>query len=186
MTSTTPSTSTAELRKYELMVIFSGNLLEMDFLKELDELRKMLKESTKGVSHEENWGRRDLAYRVRKQKVGYYAVFNFSAEASAITELRNTIKLNPQVLRHLILILPQDFDPGRYKDFMLREEKSAGSDDRRGRAASLRPLPQEAPAAKSSEEMKKPKLAGKEEEAHLKMVEKKLEDILDNPDLDIK
>lgn len=176
------TTTPSELKKYELMLIVSGELPEAQFEKELSELRKLLQENTKGISSEDLWGKRDMAYRVKQQWRGYYAVFDFTAAPEAIAELRANIKLNPVVLRHLLISLPEDFDASKYKDFMLPEEKPAQEPRRRSvplRSASPRPVVVE----KSSE---KPVLAGKEEEEQLKTVEKKLEKILENPDIDIK
>lgn len=172
-----------QLRKYELMLIFSGELTEADFAKELDELRKLLKESTQGISYEDLWGKRDFTYRIKKQARGYYVIFNFDASPSAILELRSTVKLNQQVLRHLLITLPTDYQPGRYNELVLPEEKR--KDDRRQKpAAGAKPVSTE-PAIVSQEPAKKPTVAGKEEEEQLKTVEKKLEQILENPDIAI-
>lgn len=175
-------TITSELKKYELMLIVSGELPEAQFEKELSELRKLLQENTKGISSEDLWGKRDMAYRVKKQSRGYYVVFDFTAAPDAIAELRGNIKLNPVVLRHLLISLPEDFDASKYKDFMLPEEKPA--QESRRRSTPLRSVPPRPAVAEKSAE--KPTVAGKEEEEQLKTVEKKLEKILENPDIDIK
>lgn len=165
------------------MLIVSGELPEVQFEKELSELRKLLQENTKGISQEDLWGKRDMAYRVKKQWRGYYVVFNFTAAPDVIAELRANIKLNPVVLRHLLISLPEDYDASKYKDFMLPEEKPAQESRRRSvplRSAS--PVSRPVVSEKSAE---KPTVAGKEEEEQLKTVEKKLEKILENPDIDI-
>lgn len=183
------------------MVIFSGEMPEADFEKESGEFRRSLQESTKGISHEEAWGRKKLAYRIKKQAYGYYVIFNFASAPSAISELRTNVKLNPCVLRHLLITVPEDYVPGRYKDEVLPEAKPE-EEMRRARkmakmleakpavssrlpeaAAEKEPVTQEAAA----ETAPKPTLSGKaEEDAQLKRVEKKLEEILENPDIDIR
>lgn len=178
---------TLELRKYELMLIFSGEIPEADFEKELTDVRKLLQENTKGISYEDNWGRRDFAYRMKKQPRGYYVVFNFNAAPEQILELRSNIKLNQKVLRHMMLLLPDDYEPGRYKEEILEAEKFASEEKNKKRT--LRPPTILAPQPRATVEEKpspKPILAGKEEEEKLKTVEKKLEEILDNPDIEIK
>ncbi|MBI2638644.1 30S ribosomal protein S6 [Candidatus Peregrinibacteria bacterium] len=181
-------TSTAEeLKKYELMLIISGELPEAEFEKELTEIRKTLQENTKGISHEDMWGRKDMAYRVKKQWRGYYTVFDFTAAPESIAELRTNMKLNPVVLRYLLISLPEDYDPAKYKDYMLPQAKS--SEETRKYASKLSSAPRAAKAAETAmpkEALKKPTVAGKEEEEQLKTVEKKLEQILENPDIDIK
>lgn len=174
-------TATAEeLKKYELMLIISGELSEVQFEKELTEIRKLLKESTKGISREDMWGRKDMAYRVKKQWRGYYTVFDFTASPTSIAELRTNIKLNPAVLRYLLISLPEDYDHAKYKDYMLPQAKPA--EETRKYASRLSTAPRAVP----KESLPKPTVAGKEEEEQLKIVEKKLEQILENPDIDIK
>lgn len=179
-----------ELRKYELMVIFSGELPEGEYEKELGELRKLLKESTKGISFEDTWGRRDLAYRIKRQPRGYYAIFHFHTTPESLLELRTTVKLNLQVLRHLLVIVPDDYQPTRgLQEAEPREART--SEEERSKMQRSRPRTRmEAPVAKAAaaveEAPAKPKLAGKEEEEQLRTVEKKLEKILENPDIDIR
>lgn len=179
------ATTTNEFRRYELMVILSGDLPEGDFEKELNEIRKLLKENTKAVSYEDSWGRRDLAYRIKRKNAGYYAIFNFHAAPESLTELRMAVKLNPHILRHLLIILPEDYVVGQYKTQVLRDEKRAeeAKEMRKPRAAKkIVPVELERMAA----ELKPPTVAGKEDEEKLKKVEKKLEEILENPDIEIK
>lgn len=167
------------------MLIISGELPEVQLEKELTEIRKTLQENTKGISHEEMWGRKDMAYRVKKQWRGYYAVFDFTAAPESIAELRTNIKLNPVVLRYLFISLPEDYDHAKYKDYMLPQAKPA--EETRKYASRLSTAPRAAKALETPKEsLPKPTVAGKEEEEQLKTVEKKLEQILENPDIDIK
>lgn len=176
---TTPS---SDLRLYELMVILSGNLTESDFEKELAEIRKLLKENAKAVTYEDIWGRRDLMYRVKKQKNGYYAIFDFNATPESLAEFCASVKLNPHVLRHLLISLPENYEPGKYKTISLPVEKPA-FDEKKKSMKKVVPVELERAVSASVE---KPVLAGKEEEEKLKKVEKKLEEILENPDIEIK
>jgi small subunit ribosomal protein S6 len=53
------------------------------------------------VSKVENWGKRRLAYDIRKQREGTYAVLEVSAEPSTIKEFERQLRLNENVLRFL-------------------------------------------------------------------------------------
>lgn len=181
--------NTEDINRYELMVILSGELTEVDFEKELSEIRRMLQENTKGITYEDLWGRRDLTYRIKKQRRGYYVVFDFNAAASSVAEVRAGIKLNQAVLRHLLIALPYNYEAGRYKEQILREDSAEEEKKpRRPLVKAVRETPQveaaKEPAAVLAEPAIKPVLAGKEEEEQLKTVEKKLEKILENPDID--
>lgn len=162
---------TEELKKYELMVILSGQMAEGDFAKELDEIRKLLQENTSGIAQELSWGRRELSYRLKRQNHGYYLVFTFTAGPSALAELTTTIKLNPNVLRHLLITVPNDHQLINYET--LPEEKPI---DRKEMRREKKITPQSS----------MPVVAEKSEDKKLEHVEKKLEEILENPDIDIR
>jgi small subunit ribosomal protein S6 len=77
---------------------------------EVAELLTQLGEQVKGLGAEvtkmENWGKRRLAYDIRKQREGTYAVFEASAEPSMVKEFERQLRLNENVLRFLSTRVP--------------------------------------------------------------------------------
>lgn len=55
------------------------------------------------VKKRENWGLRNLAYRMNKNRKGHYVLFNIDAPAAAIAELERTMRINEDVLRYLTI-----------------------------------------------------------------------------------
>jgi len=53
------------------------------------------------VTKTEQWGLRNLAYRIKKNKKGHYVLFNLDAPPEAVTELERNMRLNEDVLRFL-------------------------------------------------------------------------------------
>ena len=49
------------------------------------------------------WGKRHLAYPVKKQSDGYYVLINFEIEPDAIFEIDRVIKIREEILKHLIV-----------------------------------------------------------------------------------
>jgi small subunit ribosomal protein S6 len=47
-----------------------------------------------------------LAYPIKKQSDGYYAIFNLMAEGGMLDEVERTLRLSDDVLRHKLLRLP--------------------------------------------------------------------------------
>ena len=58
------------------------------------------------VTKVENWGKRRLAYDIRKQREGTYAVFEASAEPAMVKEFERQLRLNENVLRFLSTRVP--------------------------------------------------------------------------------
>src|SRR5437773_2097314 len=59
------------------------------------------------VKKRENWGLRNLAYRMNKNRKGHYVLFNIEAPAGAIAELERTMRINEDVVRYLTLRVDQ-------------------------------------------------------------------------------
>ena len=71
-------------------------------VKELIERFKKIIEGQSGtVSHVEEWGLRDLAYRIEKQGKGLYTLFQYRSSARAVEELERNLKLTDGILRYL-------------------------------------------------------------------------------------
>ena len=54
------------------------------------------------IKKEDIWGKRQLAYPVKKCKEGYYYKLDFTAPTSAITKLEEAYRLNSDILRTMI------------------------------------------------------------------------------------
>src|SRR3712207_7128355 len=76
------------VRHYELMVILDPDLEERTIAPSLDRFLTVVTKSGGTVSTE-IWGRRRLAYEIKKQIEGIYAVIDIQAEPAAVAELRS-------------------------------------------------------------------------------------------------
>src|SRR5258707_15859814 len=68
-----------------------------------DAFTQLITEHGGEVKKRENWGLRNLAYRMSKNRKGHYVLFNIDAPAAAIAELERTMRINEDVLRYLTL-----------------------------------------------------------------------------------
>ena len=72
----------------------------------LTTLEANLKSLGAEVTKVENWGKRRLAYEIRKQREGTYAVLEASAEPAMIKEFERQLRLNENVLRFISTRVP--------------------------------------------------------------------------------
>ena len=72
----------------------------------LEQLGEQLKTLGAEVTKVDNWGKRRLAYDIRKQREGTYAVFEVSAEPSMVKEFERQVRLNENVLRFVSTRVP--------------------------------------------------------------------------------
>ncbi|MEV0334098.1 30S ribosomal protein S6 [Nocardia sp. NPDC050717] len=91
------------MRQYEVMVILDPSLDERIVGQSLDSLLNVVKTEGGKVDKVDIWGRRRLAYEIRKQAEGIYAVVELTATPATVSELDRQLGLNETVLRTKVL-----------------------------------------------------------------------------------
>lgn len=93
-------------RPYEVVYIFDSALEEAQVTEHLERFHALLRtpEAPEPVTAVSHWGTRTLAYPLRKKEVGYYVVAQFQTAPDRLPEFERAIKLDEQVLRHLIVV----------------------------------------------------------------------------------
>ena len=86
------------MRNYELMVILDPELEERTIAPSLDRFLTVVTKAG-GTVKTEIWGRRRLAYEIKKQVEGIYASVTIESEPAAVAELDRQLNLNESVLR---------------------------------------------------------------------------------------
>lgn len=96
------------LRDYE-MVYIAVPSLDDEGLATLNQRVAGWITSANGTMGDANvWGRRKLTYAIRKQTEGIYVQVNFQLNPSATRELERSMRLDEQVIRHLVVRLGED------------------------------------------------------------------------------
>ena len=94
------------LRPYEILVIVDSKPTDEEVATLLTQVGEQAKSLGIEVDKVDNWGKRRLAYDIRKQREGTYAVFEAKAEPSMVKELERQLRLNENVLRFLSTRVP--------------------------------------------------------------------------------
>ena len=93
------------MRKYEIMYILRADLEEAQRKEVMDKLAKIISDNGGKVEEtNESMGLRELAYPIKEQSKGYYVVLKVSMDNKAINEFNRLVRINPSVLRHLIVV----------------------------------------------------------------------------------
>ncbi|MFN0283782.1 MAG: 30S ribosomal protein S6 [Kineosporiaceae bacterium] len=87
------------MRHYELMVILDPDLEERTVAPSLDRFLNVVRSGGGSVENVDIWGRRRLAYEIRKKTEGIYAVVDMTATPDVAKELDRQLNLNEAVLR---------------------------------------------------------------------------------------
>lgn len=93
------------MKKYEIMYILRADLDETARNEALAKVNSILTDNgAEIVSVDEKMGLRDLAYPIDDEVKGYYVILKVNAENVALKEFDRLVKINRNVLRHLILV----------------------------------------------------------------------------------
>ncbi len=93
------------MRNYEVVYIFDPALTEDEVNARLERFHALVT-GKKGaeVTEVDHWGVRQLAYPIGKKGQGYYAVAQFIADPTDLTEFERIIKLDESVMRFLVVL----------------------------------------------------------------------------------
>jgi len=155
----------AENKMYELMLILKPDLLESAITKKLKEISKFLEDGGAKIIMEDVWDKRKLAYNIKQYSEGIYVVYNFEGLTSAMRELDEHLRIDNDVIRHLLTTLKEGYQYSKFDDETEEEEKP--------RKSTPKPAPKR--VEKKEEAVKKPEPVIEEEEVE-EIVEKVTEE----------
>lgn len=89
-------------RKYEAVYIFDSTLEDAAIQDKIAKHHALLS-STEEIKVEQ-WGRRQLAYKIGRRETGYYVLARFTCDPKALPEFERALKLDDGVVRYLITL----------------------------------------------------------------------------------
>ncbi|HYN56154.1 MAG TPA: 30S ribosomal protein S6 [Motilibacterales bacterium] len=90
-------------RHYEIMVILDPELDERTVSPSLDTFLNVIRQDGGTVTSVDVWGRRRMAYDIKKKSEGIYAILDINASPAAVSELDRQLGLNESVLRTKVM-----------------------------------------------------------------------------------
>jgi small subunit ribosomal protein S6 len=112
---------------YESAVIINAALEDEQIDSVISRIKETIVNNGGEIREIENWGRKRLAYMVKKSKIGYYVFFRFNAPSSIVSKLERTYVLDEHILRFLTVKLDNDAIEHIEKNKKVSlEENSAG------------------------------------------------------------
>ena len=91
------------MNKYELGIILKPNLSNEEKAEQIEKIKAFITKVEGVVTNVEDWGKRILAYEIKKVRDGYYAFIKFTSTADAIAKIDNDCRLLDSVMRHIIV-----------------------------------------------------------------------------------
>ena len=91
------------MRQYELMVILDPELDDRTVAPSLDKLLTVVKKDGGSVDNVDIWGRRRLAYEIRKKSEGTYVILNVTADPAVVKEMDRLMTIDESIMRTKVI-----------------------------------------------------------------------------------
>ena len=101
-------------KPYEVVYIFDPALDEETINSKLTHFHSLVQAKGADAPVLNHWGKRTLAYHIKRHDTGHYVVANFATEPATLPEFERAIKLDDGVLRHLIVLNDVPPTPANY------------------------------------------------------------------------
>jgi small subunit ribosomal protein S6 len=89
------------MRKYELVCVIHPDLDEAALNGVIEKVKAWVAETDGSVDKVDIWGRRRMAYSIRKQREGQYVLFNIALPPTATAALDQNLRFLEPVMRYM-------------------------------------------------------------------------------------
>jgi len=91
------------MHKYELVCVVHPDLDETAFNGIIEKVRGWIAEAGGSIDKVDIWGKRKLAYPIRKQREGQYALLNITMPPSASAGLEQNLRFTEPIIRSMLI-----------------------------------------------------------------------------------
>jgi len=96
------------MRKYEIIFIAQPDLDEENLNSVVEKIKGWIADGKGEVVSVDNWGKRRMAYRIRKQRDGQYVLITANLEPAAVKELSQNMRFVESIMRSMITVVEED------------------------------------------------------------------------------
>jgi small subunit ribosomal protein S6 len=91
------------MRKYEIMYIIRPNIDEESKKALVERFNNVLTENGAEITNVKEWGKRRLAYEIKKFRDGIYMIVNVVSKPAAVQEFDRLARISEDIIRHIIV-----------------------------------------------------------------------------------
>ena len=90
------------MRKYEIVFIVKS-LEEEATNSVIEKFEKLIAANGGKIDKEDRWGKKRLAYEIKKEAEGFYVIFYVTCEPACVNECDRVMKITDEILKHMIV-----------------------------------------------------------------------------------
>lgn len=92
------------MREYETVFVLHPNYEEKEFEAEVQAVSDMITASGGSIIEVDRWGRRRLAYDIKKVHEGIYTLLRYNSEPGVLKGIERRFRMNERMLRYMTVI----------------------------------------------------------------------------------
>lgn len=91
------------MNKYELLFIIDNSAADEAKEAIIAKMSQLVTDNGGSVEKVDKWGAKKLAYPINFKEDGYYVLMNFECEPALVAEMERQLRINDQVMRHMVV-----------------------------------------------------------------------------------
>lgn len=91
------------MKSYEGMFLFKPDLAKENLDKVISQVQEIIGKHKGSLDQVSDWGKKKLAYPIKKYNEASYYLVNFHAAPEGISKIKEALNLNESILRTLIV-----------------------------------------------------------------------------------
>ena len=96
------------MRKYEIIFIAQPDLDEENLNAVIEKIKGWIADDKGEVVSVDNWGKKRMAYRIRKQRDGQYILITANMEPASVKNLSQNMRFVESIMRSMITLVEED------------------------------------------------------------------------------
>ena len=96
------------MRKYEIIFIAHPDLDEENLNNVVEKVKGWIADDKGEVVSVDNWGKKRMAYRIRKQRDGQYVLITANMEPAAVKNLSQNMRFVESIMSSMITLVEED------------------------------------------------------------------------------
>ena len=96
------------MRKYEIIFIAHPDLDEENLNNVVEKVKGWIADDKGEVVSVDNWGKKRMAYRIRKQRDGQYVLITANMDPASVKDLSQNMRFVESIMRSMITVVDED------------------------------------------------------------------------------
>ena len=116
------------MRHYETLYIINPDLADDDYRIVVTKFNDLVEKKKGVITKVDEWGKKTLAYKVKKFDRGFYVLLQYCGEPGITAEIKREMSLDDRVLKYQTIKLSDNADPDALKAEVETDKPASGGE----------------------------------------------------------